>query len=417
MLFRFSLYGFLKNLRFFDAFLLLALLDRGFDYLAIGTLLSVRELTVLLLEVPSGALADTFGRRRCMVLSMLGYIASGLVLWRADAFWLHAVAMWCFGAGDAFRSGTHKALILAWLRQQGRLGEKTCVYGYTRSWSQLGSAVSALAGGALLLFGSGYRGMFLASAAIAFANLVNLATYPAALDEEPDGRPRSIGSVYRRLLASLRDVVARGEVRTVMFAGVAVRGTYKAMKDYLQPVLQAIVVALPIATDWQPPQRVGVLVGVVSALLFVLNSVASRQAHRYEQLFADTGRCARALTAKLAAAMLLVGVAAWFDVPWLAVALFALLAIGNNLWRPVQVGRLGAIGDGERTATVLSIESQLGAFAAALLAPGVGALVDLLARGADPTPLRALAPLSLLAVPLALVAFAGAPLPRSSDRG
>ena len=50
MLFRFCLYGFLKNLRVFDAFLLLALRDRGLDFAAIGALVSVREVAVLLLE-------------------------------------------------------------------------------------------------------------------------------------------------------------------------------------------------------------------------------------------------------------------------------------------------------------------------------------------------------------------------------
>ena len=51
MLFRFCLYGFLKNLRLFDAFLLLALRDRGLDFAAIGGLVAVREVAVLLLVV------------------------------------------------------------------------------------------------------------------------------------------------------------------------------------------------------------------------------------------------------------------------------------------------------------------------------------------------------------------------------
>jgi hypothetical protein len=42
MLFRFSLYGFLKNLRLFDAFLILALLERDLGFAAIGGLIAVR---------------------------------------------------------------------------------------------------------------------------------------------------------------------------------------------------------------------------------------------------------------------------------------------------------------------------------------------------------------------------------------
>ncbi|MCK5940471.1 MAG: MFS transporter [Planctomycetes bacterium] len=417
MLFRFSLYGFLKNLRFFDAFLLLALRERGLSFAEIGALVSIREVAVLLLEVPSGAIADTLGRRRCMVASMLGYVAFSALFWQADAFWLLAIGMLGYGVGDAFRSGTHKAMILAWLRQHDRLDDKTEVYGFTRSWSQIGSALSALGGGAVLLSGADYATMFLVYGLISIANLVNLATYPAALERgggDSDGEGASDGdggalvATYRRLVRSAKNVATDRQLRPVLFSGVVVRGAYKVAKDYLQPLLQALVLGMSFGLSWDDQQRTGALVGVVSAVLFVLSSVASRQAHRFERIFANEDRAARALTTSFAALFGLVGAAAWLGGPWFAVALFVLLAIANNLWRPVQVGRLGAIGDGDDQATVLSLESQLGALLAAALAPLVGWLVDLLADGVEPTPASALAPLALLAVP-ALLARAWQP--------
>ena len=402
MLFRFCLYGFLKNLRFFDAFLLLALRERGLDYFAIGSLVSVRELTVLALEVPSGAIADTFGRRRCMVASMLGYIAAGVLLYRTEDFAVGAAAMLCYGIGDAFRSGTHKALILAWLRQQGRLDEKTRFYGVTRSWSQLGSACSALLGGGLLAAGGGYGAMFLASVASAAINLVNLATYPRSLDERRPRERGAIAATWRRLVDSLRDVLTRRDLRPVLLVGVVARGSYAIAKDYLQPVLLGLATAMA-TTGARTETALGVLVGVVSAATFVLGSIAARKAHRYEAFYGDAERCARALTRQLAASYLLLGVSLLLGLPWLAVLPFALLTIGNNLWRPVQVGRLGALEGGAGTATVLSIEAQASSVFAAAVAPAVGAAVDHLAAHTQPPPPAALAPLALLALPLMLV--------------
>ena len=407
MLFRFCLYGFLKNLRVFDAFLLLALRDRGLDFAAIGALVSVREVAVLLLEVPSGALADTVGRRRCMVASMAAYVVFSLLFWGASSFWLLAVGMVCHGVGDAFRSGTHKAMILSWLRREGRLDEKTAVYGRTRSWSQLGSACSAALGGALLLAGVDYRAMFLAYAVIALANLLNLATYPAALDEGAVGRSNgAAAATWRRLSAVTRRVFADRELRPVVAAGVAVRGGYKVAKDYLQPVLQGLVVSLPFGVAWSGEQRAGLLIGLVSAGMFVLASQASRHAHRFEALFGSADRAARALTWILSLLFGFVGALAWLGLPWLAVAVFVVLAVGNNLWRPVQVGRLADCGGEADQATLLSVEAQLGALFAAALAPGIGALVDAYALGAAPTPAPALWPVGLLALP-ALAAAAG----------
>ena len=44
--YKFCLYGFFKNLRLFEAFLILFLLDNGMSYVQIGVLYSIREITL-----------------------------------------------------------------------------------------------------------------------------------------------------------------------------------------------------------------------------------------------------------------------------------------------------------------------------------------------------------------------------------
>ena len=61
--YKFSAYGFLKNLRFFDAFFILFLLEKNLTYTQIGLLYLIREVFINLLEVPSGIIADTFGEK------------------------------------------------------------------------------------------------------------------------------------------------------------------------------------------------------------------------------------------------------------------------------------------------------------------------------------------------------------------
>jgi len=51
--YKFSAYGFLKNLRFFDAFLMLYLLEKGMSYSEIGILYAVKEVVLNLFEIPS----------------------------------------------------------------------------------------------------------------------------------------------------------------------------------------------------------------------------------------------------------------------------------------------------------------------------------------------------------------------------
>ena len=141
MLFRFSLYGFLKNQRYFEPFLILVFLEKGLSFFEIGLLIAFREVTVNLLEIPSGAIADVWGRRRSMILSFCAYIASFVIFGLARGVPPLFAAMFLFAIGEAFRTGTHKAMIFTWLSLEGRADERTRVYGYTRSWSKYGSAL------------------------------------------------------------------------------------------------------------------------------------------------------------------------------------------------------------------------------------------------------------------------------------
>jgi len=161
--FKFCAYGFLKNLRLFEPFLILFFLEAGLSFLEIGMLYSVREIMRNLLEMPAGILADALGRRRTMINSFAFYIISFLTFYFAHSFVLLMTAMIFYALGDAFRTGTHKAMIFDYLKIKGWQDQKVHYYGHTRSWSQLGSALSALIAGVLVFFTGHYRLIFVFS--------------------------------------------------------------------------------------------------------------------------------------------------------------------------------------------------------------------------------------------------------------
>ena len=194
MIWRFSLYGFLKNQRYFEPFIILFFLQRGLSFTQIGLLIGFRELSINLMEIPSGAIADLFGRRRCMILSFASYVVSFALFGLSRDYPQLFAAMFFFAVGEAFRTGTHKAMIFTWLRLQGRLDEKTKVYGYTRSWSKIGSAVSTVIAVAIVWYTQDYAWVFFLAIIPYVAGLINLATYPKELEGQPEARvgPRDV---------------------------------------------------------------------------------------------------------------------------------------------------------------------------------------------------------------------------------
>lgn len=78
---------------------------RGIDLLQIGLLTSLFALTVAVLELPTGGLADAIGRKRVTVLAYIFLLVKDLVLLVAFSFPLFALTRLLNGMGRALSSG------------------------------------------------------------------------------------------------------------------------------------------------------------------------------------------------------------------------------------------------------------------------------------------------------------------------
>jgi MFS family permease len=390
MLFRFCLYGFLKNQRYFEPFLLLVFLEKGMSFFVIGTLVAFREVCINLLGIPTGAIADTCGRRLSMILSFAAYIASFLVFGLSDSILLFFPAMLFFAIGESFREGTHKAMIFTWLRLNGRLDERTRIYGYTRSWSQLGSALSVVLAAVFVIATNGYHYVFLLAIIPGALNIVNFMGYPKALDGDlsPD---RSVRKVARHLRDAVVASVRKRDLRRLMFESMGFEGVFKAVKDYLQPVLTtaaAVALAgagltvLPGYDQWTDTQRGAVLIGAVYFVLHLLAALGSRRSHSLTTRFGGEEAASRFLWISVAVLYAAILFGGWFAAVWILVPALVLLHVLQSVWRPLIISRFDKHSHEQQGATILSIEAQAQGIATLVIAPLLGLAIDIVtARG------------------------------------
>lgn len=375
MLRRFALYGFLKNQRYFEPFLLLVFLEKGLDFFQIGLLIGFREACINLMEVPSGVVADLYGRRRSMLLSFSAFIASFVLFAMADGIPLLATAMFLFSVGEAFRSGTHKAMILDWLNRQGRSGERIRVYGIARSWAKAGSALSVLIAAGLVFWTGRYATIFWFSIPPYLLAMLNFLGYPSFLDGAGPDRV-SFRETATHLKRSLADAFRNIRIRRLVLESSAFEGAFRAGKDYLQPVLQQVAIGIPLLVSLDANRRSALLIGAVYAVLHLLSSLSSLNAHRLAVARGgEDGGSALLWVGVLAVYLVLAPVFA-LDLMPLAVVCFVLLAVAQNLWRPLIISRFHRCAPQGREATMLSIESQSNSAATMILAPVVGFLVQ-----------------------------------------
>ena len=400
MIKRFSLYGFLKNQRYFEPFIILFFLQQGLSFTQIGFLVAFRELAINLMEIPSGALADLFGRRRSMILSFVAYIISFAVFGFSRVYWHFFIAMFYFAIGEAFRTGTHKAMIFTWLRMEGRLNEKTKVYGYTRSWSKIGSAVSTVLAVAFVLLTNNYSYVFFFAIIPYTAALVNFMTYPAEL-EGKTAEKSTIRDVVQHIRECILAALVVKRLRRLIVESMSFEGVYKAVADYLQPIVKNMALLLPIFITWGETRRSAVLIGVVYVILYLVSAIASRNSHRLSHYAGGEERGSRLLwkVAFIIYAALIPLL--FFGYYYLAVMGFIALALIQNLWRPVLISRFDAYATEAKGATVLSIESQAKSVSTMVVAPVLGVAVDFVLRqgtGEDFWPVAAIAAIITLVI-------------------
>jgi hypothetical protein len=207
------------------------------------------------------------------------------------------------------------------------------------------------------------------------ANLINLATYPASLDGD---RPTevSLRDMARHLWMVATDSVRKPMLRRLLCESMGFEGVYAAVKDYLHPLLTLAALSLPVLLDASDTQRSAVVVGAVYFVLHVLSSVASRQSHRAVERWGGEEGAARRLWWFVLAAFALMLPMLRFRVDAVTIALFVLLAVAQNIWRPVLISRFDSHSEPEVAATLLSLESQANSVSTMLLAPLLGFLVD-----------------------------------------
>ena len=93
---------------------------RGFSMFEIGMLESIFHIVSSSFEIPSGVVADVFGRKKTMVLASLVSFVSGLFMILSNNFWSVAFAIGFSALSYNLESGTREALAYDSLKFAGQ---------------------------------------------------------------------------------------------------------------------------------------------------------------------------------------------------------------------------------------------------------------------------------------------------------
>jgi MFS family permease len=369
---KFSFYGFLKNLRFFDPYLYLYFIESGLEYTEIGLLLAVREVIIFVFEIPSGVLADRFGKKTELITSFMFYIISFVLFYLGDGFIDYTIAMVFFGFGEAFRSGTHKAMIMAYLDKKDIKDSKSKVYGKTRSFSLIGSTISSLISIIFIITLPNLSWLFIIAIIPYILDMILIITYPRFLNERIDSK-FNFRDFLKENVRAVKYVLNTKNIRVLLMGSSSYNAGFKSIKDYIQPLIVSLTLSVLLFSNFSPEDNTNMYLGFIYAFIYIISAFATYNSHKLSK-FINRETIISSMWILSGISLIILG----FFINSLTIILvvFLLLYVFLNIRKPLMIEKIGDAVDGKKRASVLSIESQSTSLLIALFAPILGLIAD-----------------------------------------
>ncbi|GAA2625939.1 MFS transporter [Streptomyces vastus] len=364
-------YAFLDDLVLLYPVYALLFADTGMSLWQISSLFALWSLTGVLLEVPSGAWADTFSRRTLLWVGPL-LTAAGFALWvLVPSYAAFALGFVLWGAGGALGSGALEALVYEELDRLGAADRYAHVMGRSRAARLLATMASMGLAGPVLALG-GYPAVGAVSVLACLLTAASATRFPEHRVPPESGDDGWATTLRTGLAEAHRDRSVRGALLLVP----AVAAVWGALDEYTSLLIRDTGVA-----DQTVPYLLLLVWAVVAA-----GSLLAGAAER----LGTTG-----LAAVIAGAALALAVGALTRTP-AGIALVAVAFGGFHLAEVLAEVRLQHRIDDTRRATLTSVAS-LGTELATVAVFGVYAVIG--AQAAHSTVF------AMLAVPYLLTAL------------
>ena len=327
--------------------------SHGLTLTEVMLLQSIYSISVAIFEIPSGYIADTFGRKKSIVFSTILSFLGFLVFSFYGGFYAFAIAQVLVGIGGSLISGADSALIYDTLLETDDKNTYTKVEGKNYAIGNFSEATAGILGG-LLAVGSIYLPVYVQTAVL-------FLSIPIALTlVEPKTQ---IENKLDRSFKSILDVLTFAMVKHVKLRWLIIYSSAMGVAT-----LSMAWLAQPFFSEAGVPLA---YFGVLWAGLNISAGLASYNAHQFDKK-EDNHKMLIYLSLSMTTLFILLG---------LNISIFGLLFIVfiyliRGIVTPILRNAINTNTTSNKRATVLSIRSFIIRTIFAIIAPILGYLSD-----------------------------------------
>lgn len=349
---KYYLFQFFNSLAFFSPVIVLFWKANGLNMTQIMLLQSIYSIGVVILELPTGAFADYFGKRTSLIVSVLLW-ASGLIWYgMSHNFWQFVIGELIAGTGSAFFSGADRAYIHEILQENNKEKDFKKVEGKARSIVQISQAIGSLLGG---FIGSISLGLpLIVTGIVSFFN--SLIAFSLPRTKEQKAREKKT-DYFQIIKESVFLIMKHKRLLWLTLFFASFNGLIWPLQFSSQPYLQMI--GVPIF-----------LFGVVAMSFSLISALGSMLTHQFEKRVQDNVFLVMSI-------IILVSLYILSSFPSIYVLpLWSLFITFYYINQTIISDKVLKIIPAGRVATVLSFLSLLRRFTYAIAGPIIGYIID-----------------------------------------
>ena len=331
--------------------------DNGLSMQDIFLLKSIYSVAIVLMEIPSGYMADVWGRKKTLLLgALLG--ATGFAMYSFSyGFWAFAIAEIVLGIGHSFTSGADSAMLYDTLQAHKREKEYIKQEGWITSSGNFAEAIAGVTGGLLATISLRMPFYFqFGVAAIAI---------PAALFlTEPQIQAKELTRSFRAILQTVRQTFLHRELRSAILVSSFTGTASLTFAWFVQPYFK--IAGLPLS-----------LFGIMWTLLNLSVGISSMLSYKVEKKLGQR----KSLLVIILGLSLGYVLAAW-EISLAGIAILFSFYLFRGMAHPILKDYINRYTQSEVRATILSLRNFVIRINFAIIGPLLGYLTDQFSLGA-----------------------------------
>ncbi len=358
---KFYLTNFLKHQTYFFPIIVLFYQSNHLSFLEIFWLYSIKSVVFVIMEIPSGIIADIIGKNKANIFARFMIIPALLIFIYADSFSMFALANILMNLGDVFKSGKHKAIIYDYLKSHPEIKKSYPeIIGESKVWSRIGEGVASLAG-AIIASAFGLRSVFILSLIPAVLNLINALSYEKS--DEPHVKKEARFDFKEYVKHFKKTVIFLKKSPFLIFLMInssIIFFSWSVSSIILQPYLQKLGVSVENF-------------GLIYACFLLAAALASKYA-------SDLGKMIGINKAiNYYGWLMIIPFLVLTETSSIPLLLFAFILINfvKSAYHPIMIGELAKKPEAEIRSTVLSIAAMFGSILYFVTLPLTGYILDI----------------------------------------